>query len=165
MEEKYLRSAVYSFSPVHDENSRILILGTMPSVASRNAGFYYAHPRNRFWTALANSFGQPVPQSVEEKTRLLLYNGVALWDVLAACEISGSDDSSIRKPVYNDIAALVSGKPIRKILCNGRKAHDLYSRYFNLPISVILMPSTSPANAAWNTERLTAVWKCELLSE
>jgi len=150
-----------SFSPVADEHSRILILGTMPSVASRDAGFYYAHPRNRFWRVVADSFGQPLPQSVEEKTRLLLANHIALWDVLDSCEISGSDDATIRQPVYNDIAAFICGKPVRKILCNGTKAYNLCLK-LKLSLPVLYMPSTSPANAGWSAERLTAAWKPEV---
>ena len=137
----------------------------MPSVQSRNAGFYYAHPRNRFWPVLAESFGQPIPATVEMKTLLLHAYGVALWDVLASCDISGSDDSSIHHPVYNDIAALINGKPIIKILCNGKKAHELYCRHFNIPLPTLCMPSTSPANAAWSIGRLVAVWKPELRSD
>ena len=147
-----------SFGPIADEQSRILILGTMPSVESRKARFYYAHPRNRFWRVIADSFGQPLPQSVEEKTRLLLANRIALWDVLDSCEISGSDDSSIREPIYNGIEALISGKPIEKILCNGTKAYKLCLKS-ELPVPVLCMPSTSPANAAWSIERLAAVWR------
>ena len=158
-----LQDIIHPFEPISNEHSRNLILGTIPSVQSREAGFYYAHPRNRFWSVLAGSFGQPIPQSVEEKTRLLLTNGIALWDVLASCEIDGSDDASIRKPVCNDIAALVRGKPIQKILCNGKKAYDLYRCFFNIPMPVLLMPSTSPANAAWSAERLMAAWALELL--
>ena len=150
-----------SFSPVADEHSRILILGTMPSVESRKAGFYYAHPRNRFWQVIADSLEQPLPQSVEEKTRLLLANRIALWDVLDSCEISGSDDSSIREPIYNNITALISGRPIEKVLCNGTKAYKLCLK-LELPLPVLCMPSTSPANAAWNAERLSATWKPEL---
>ena len=155
-------AAVHSFNAISDENSRILILGTMPSVQSRGAGFYYAHPRNRFWPVLAESFGQPAPECIEDKIQMLLINGVALWDVLASCEISGSDDSSIRNQVYNDIAALIIEKPISKILCNGKKAYNLYICFFSTHLPVLCMPSTSPANAAWSTERLTAVWKSEL---
>ena len=157
------KNSVHSFDPISNEHSNILILGTMPSVQSRESGFYYAHPRNRFWTVLARSFGQPAPASVEEKTQLLLSNGIALWDVLASCEITGSDDSSIREPFYNDIAVFVGGKSIQKILCNGKKAYNLYHRQFDLPIPVISMPSTSPANAAWSAERLTEAWKPEIL--
>jgi len=151
-----------SFRPIANEHSRILILGTIPSVQSRVEGFYYANPRNRFWQVLAVSYDKPLPQSVKDKTRLLLESSIALWDVLSSCEISGSDDSSIRKPVYNDIAAFASGKPIEKILCNGRKAFAL-CHSLALPLPVLCLPSTSPANAAWNVERLTAAWKKELI--
>ena len=152
----------HPFAPVANEHSRILILGTMPSVQSREAGFYYAHPRNRFWPVLAACFEQSTPVTTEDKTRLLLANGAALWDVLASCEITGAADSSIRNPVCNDIAAFVNGKAIQKILCNGKKAYDIYNRFFNIPLPVLPLPSTSPANAAWSAERLTAAWKLEL---
>ena len=150
-----------SFLPVADAHSRILILGTMPSVQSRKAGFYYAHPRNRFWQVIADSFEQPLPQSVEEKTRLILGNRLALWDVLDSCEISGSDDASIREPVYNDIGSFINGRPVEKVLCNGTKAYKLCLK-LGLSLPVLYMPSTSPANAAWSVQRLTAVWKPEL---
>ena len=133
----------------------------MPSAGSREAGFYYAHPRNRFWPVLAACFSERTPVTIEEKTRLLLTNGLALWDVLASCEINGSDDASISDPVCNDISALVSGKPIQKTLCNGKKAYNLCRR-LDLPVPVLNLPSTSPANAAWSAERLTVVWKAEL---
>jgi hypoxanthine-DNA glycosylase len=134
----------------------------MPSVKSREVGFYYSHPQNRFWRILAASFGQPLPQSVDEKTQLLSVNKIALWDVLASCEITGSDDSSICNEVYNDIAEFIQGKPIEKILCNGKTAHKLCSG-LKLPLPILCMPSTSPANAAWSLERLVEVWKSELI--
>ena len=152
---------VHSFEPIANEFSRILILGTMPSVKSREANFYYSHPRNRFWAMLAGCLKQPLPQSTAKKKQLLLENGIAIWDVLKSCEIKGSDDSSIQKPIYNDIAAFISGKPISKILCNGKKAHD-FCTHLSLPVPVVYMPSTSPANAAWGLERLIEAWVCEL---
>jgi len=152
----------HPFDAIADKKSRILILGTMPSVKSREVNFYYSHPRNRFWQVIAECFGQPLPDSIDKKTRLLLENGIALWDVLAACRIVGSDDSSIRSPVYNDIAAFISDKPIVKILCNGTKAYQL-CRGLNLPLPVLCMPSTSPANAKWSTGRLIETWKLELV--
>jgi hypoxanthine-DNA glycosylase len=94
---------------------------------------------------------------------LLLSKGIALWDVLASCEITGSDDSSIRNPVYNDIATLVNSTPVEKILCNGKKAYNLYCKGFSLSLPVMCMPSTSPANAAWNMERLVDAWRTELV--
>ena len=149
---------IHPFEPISNEYSRILTLGTIPSVQSRKAYFYYSHPRNRFWQMIAMCLGQPVPQSSTDKTKLLLENGIALWDVLASCEILGSYDSSIRNPIYNDIAALVNGKPIQKILCNGKKAHSFCNK-LELSVPLLCMPSTSPANAAWNLERLTEAWK------
>jgi len=153
--------AVHSFEPISNELSRILILGTMPSVQSRKAGFYYSHPRNRFWEVLARCFSRQTPHLVVDKTELLFENGIALWDVLETCEIVGSDDSTIQRPVYNDIAAFVSGKPIEKILCNGKKAYG-FCRHLDLSIPICYVPSTSPANAVWNIERLTEAWKLEL---
>jgi len=161
MENKNHNSVVHPFEPISNENSRILILGTMPSVQSRKADFYYSHPRNRFWQMIAMCLCQPVPQSIADKTKLLLANGIALWDVLASCEISGSEDASIRNPVYNDIAILISGKPIQKILCNGKKAYSFCTQ-LELNARLLCMPSTSPANAAWDLERLTEAWKLEL---
>ena len=153
-----------SFHPIYNEHSRILILGTMPSVQSRKDGFYYAHPRNRFWQVLSECLSEPLPQSVDEKSQMLLNNRIALWDVLASCEILGADDSSIRNPVYNDIAGFISGKFIKYILCNGKKAYSLCDG-LKLPLPIYCMPSTSPANAAWSLERLTEVWRCGLLNE
>jgi len=134
----------------------------MPSVQSRKADFYYSHPRNRFWPVLARCFKQSLPESASDKVKLLHQNSIALWDVLATCEIIGSDDSTIRKPVYNDIAAFVNGKPITKILCNGKKAYSLCQN-LDLPAPIFYLPSTSPANAAWSLERLTEVWKAEIV--
>jgi len=111
---------------------------------------------------LAGCFEQRIPASIEEKTKLLLENGIALWDILAACEITGSDDSSIRNPVYNDIATFINGKAIAKILCNGKKAYD-FCRNIDIAIPIIYLPSTSPANAAWSIERLIDAWKPELV--
>jgi hypoxanthine-DNA glycosylase len=150
-----------SFPPIYDKNSRLLILGTMPSVKSREAGFYYSHPQNRFWRVLAVSLGKPLPQNVEEKTQLLLTHKIALWDVLESCEIKGSDDSTIREPIYNDVAELVNKTKIKKVLCNGTKAYKLcLGLSLSLPVSCV--PSTSPANAAWSLERLIETWKAEL---
>ena len=156
------RSVVHPFAPVSNAHSRILILGTMPSVGSREAGFYYGHPRNRFWSVLAECFGKSLPQTVEEKTRLLLDHNIALWDVLASCNISSSDDASIRESVPNDIVNFMGGKQIHKILCNGKKAYQLYNRFFNFPLPALPMPSTSSANAAWRLDRLIDAWKPEL---
>ena len=158
---KINNSVVHPFSPISNEFSRILILGTMPGVQSRKTDFYYAHPRNRFWQIIAICCGRQVPQSTAEKTNLLLLNGIALWDILAGCEISGSDDSSILNPIFNDIAKFIIEKPIQKILCNGKKAYSFCNK-LDLPVPLLCMPSTSPANAAWSLERLTEAWNSEL---
>ncbi|MCL2693630.1 MAG: DNA-deoxyinosine glycosylase [Oscillospiraceae bacterium] len=150
-----------SFPPIFDANSRLLILGTMPSVKSREVGFYYSHPQNRFWRVLAASLMKPLPQTVEEKTQLLLMHKIALWDVLESCEITGSADVSIREPVYNDVAELINKTQIEKILCNGTKAYKLCLN-IKLPLPVAYMPSTSPANAVWSLEKLIMKWKSEV---
>ncbi len=147
----------HPFAPVYDENAKILILGSFPSVRSREEGFYYGHPRNRFWKMLALCFEEDVPETVEEKKRFLLRNNIALWDVLASCEISGSSDSSIRSAVPNDIGKILDAAPIEKILCNGAAAGKLCLRYCHR--TPIILPSTSPANASWPLERLCGEWK------
>ena len=149
------------FEPIADKRSHTLILGTMPSRKSREANFYYAHPCNRFWKVIAESFNRPLPKDVEEKTILLLSNGIALWDVLDSCEISGANDASIRKQRCRNIAEFISDKAIKKILCNGSKAFKLCSE-LKLVLPVICMPSTSPANASWSFECLLEAWRPEL---
>ena len=154
----------HPFPPLYDENSRILILGSFPSVKSREQMFFYGHPQNRFWKMLAMVFGEAVPVTIEEKTRLVLAHHLALWDVIASCEIRGSSDSSIRDVRVNDFTEIFTGSRIEKILVNGTTAYRLYEKYA-LPETgreAVRMPSTSPANAAWSLERLTEVWGTEL---
>ncbi len=151
---------VHGFDPVWDERSRVLVLGTLPSVKSREENFYYAHPRNRFWTLLARLFGAPEPRSAEEKRLLLLRNGVALWDVVRECDIRRSADSTIRNAAPNDIRPILEGAPIRAVCVNGTKAGQLYDRLI-LPVTgreAIRLPSTSPANAACSFEALLEAW-------
>ena len=152
---------VHGFAPVWDARSRVLVLGTLPSVKSREEQFYYGHPRNRFWRLLALLFDAPAPQSVEEKKALLLENGVALWDVVHACEIRRSADGSIRNAVPNDIRPILRGADIRAVYANGAKAKELYDRLI-LPVTgreAIRLPSTSPANAACSLEELAEAWR------
>lgn len=163
LNRKSVTTVIHTFEPISNKNSRVLILGTMPSVQSRMAEFYYSHPRNRFWVVLAKCLKQQLPQSVNDKVRLLQDNNIALWDVLATCEIIGSDDSTIRKPVCNDIASFVKGRPITKVLCNGKKAYGLCLQ-LNLSTPIVCLPSTSPANAAWGLEQLIVAWKKELIT-
>ena len=160
MADTYL-GIVHPFTPVWDERSRVLVLGTFPSVKSRENAFYYGHPQNRFWRVLAILLQETEPQSVADKRALLLRHGVALWDVLASCDITGSADGSIRRPVPNDIAGLLAQAPIRQVFANGQAAAALYRRWCEpqtgLPITAL--PSTSPANAAWSVARLAQGWR------
>lgn len=156
----------HPFFPVADPDSRVLILGTFPSVTSREVQFYYGHPQNRFWRLLAAIFEEPVPATLEEKTAFLHRHHVALWDVVASCEIQQSQDASIRHAEPQDIPSLVEKTKIRCILCNGSAAFRLYQTHFGntLDLPVLGLPSTSPANAAWSLERLLPVWREALLN-
>ena len=156
---------IHPLDPVWDRHSRVLVLGSFPSVRSREIGFYYAHPQNRFWPVLADVFGESIPRTTQERKAFALCHGVALWDVIASCEINGSSDASIRNVVPNDIASLLNQSAIMHILCNGKRAHDLYMR-FCAPVtgvSAILLPSTSAANAAWPLPKLAEAWAPFLL--
>lgn len=151
----------HGFGPLWDEHSQILILGSMPSVKSREQGFYYGHPQNRFWKVLAAVTGQAVPETIEEKKAFLLRQKIALWDVIASCEIEGSSDSSIRDAEANDIAWLLGQTGIQRIFVNGGKAAELYDKLV-LPQTqrkAVRLPSTSPANAAWSVKRLVQAWQ------
>ena len=151
---------IHPFLPVWNADSRVLVLGTFPSVQSRANSFYYGHPQNRFWKVLGDVFGQPTPQTVEQKRAFLLANGVALWDVLASCDIIGSADSAIRNPVANDLSPLLKEARIHQIFVNGQTAARFYHRYCE-PVTgwpAIALPSTSPANAAWSVQRLAKEW-------
>ena len=150
----------HPFSPVFDINSEILILGSFPSVKSRETDFYYGHPQNRFWRVIAAIYGIDVPVSIEEKTNLLLKNHLALWDVIENCDIRGSSDSSIRNAAATDLQMILGKAKIRRVYANGKKAAALYRKYQyeKTGIDVITLPSTSPANAAWSLERLTEAW-------
>ena len=151
---------VHPFAPVYDEKSKILILGSFPSVKSREQNFYYGHPRNRFWQVIAALTGKEVPQTIAQKRELLLDSGIAVWDVIAQCTITGSSDSSIRDVQVNDFAQLLHAAPIHAIYANGGKAYELYRRYAQdqTGYSIQKLPSTSPANAACSLEKLCAQW-------
>lgn len=151
---------VHAIPPVYDENSRILILGSFPSVRSREQRFYYGHPQNRFWKVLAAVLDCPEPETVAEKKSVLLAHGVALWDVIARCEITGSSDASIRDAVPNDLTEILRTAQIGRICCNGGTADALYRKLI-LPrtgIPAEKLPSTSPANAGWTLEKLINAW-------
>lgn len=138
----------HPLEPVYDTDSKILILGTMPSPASRESGFYYSHPQNRFWQVLSAVFDEPLPYTPEHKKRFVLSHGIALWDVLASCEIAGAEDSTIRKPVANDIADLLRSTGIRAVYTTGDKASQLYRKLCrpSTGVDAECLPSTSPAN-------------------
>ena len=150
----------HTFQPEYDENSEILILGSFPSVRSRETNFYYGHPKNRFWPIIADIFDEKEPSSTEEKKAFLKRNRIALWDVIAKCEIRGSSDSSIRNVEPNDINLLLNSSKVVSIYTNGRKAYDLYNRYCleKTEREAVLLPSTSPANAAFTYEKLREAW-------
>lgn len=152
---------VHPFEPLYDEQSQILILGSFPSVRSREQGFFYGHPRNRFWKVTAGIYQEPVPQTIEEKKEFLLHQHIALWDVIYSCDIQGSSDSSIRNAVPTDLAQVMRTAPIKAVYCNGRTSGSLYARYQQKQtgIEAVTLPSTSPANAAWNLERLMDAWR------
>jgi hypoxanthine-DNA glycosylase len=146
----------HPFDPIWDENSRILILGSFPSVRSRADNFYYGHPQNRFWRVLAGLYAEPIPQTVEEKKAFLLRQGIALWDVISSCEIENSSDVSIRNAEVNDLSAIFAHADIRAVYTNGKAADKLYRKYHER--EAVCLPSTSPANAAWSLEKLLAAW-------
>lgn len=154
----------HSINPVYNEQSEILILGSFPSVKSREAGFFYGHPRNRFWQVLSTVFGVEKPLTIEQKKAFLLEYHVAVWDVIQSCDIVGSSDSSIKNVVPNDLQVILDCAKIEKIIVNGKKAEQLYKKYIQPKIQkeAICLPSTSPANAAWSMERLVEVWKEQL---
>ena len=154
----------HPIAPVYDHRSRVLILGSFPSVASRAEGFFYAHPRNRFWPVLAALLEEPLPGSIEEKTGLLLRRGVALWDCAASCEIEGSADATLRCHAPNNLRPILAAAEIQGIFCNGAAAWQIYHREIE-PITgrpAARLPSTSPANAAWSQARLEQAWSAIL---
>lgn len=151
----------HDFEPVFDENSKVLILGTFPSVKSRENRFYYGHPQNRFWKVIAGLTESEVPQTIEEKKKLLLEHGIAIWDVIESCDIIGSSDSSIKNVVPANIERVVANSKIQNIYANGGTAKKLYEKYSQKKTGreIIGLPSTSPANAAYSLERLLECWQ------
>lgn len=159
MNEKY-NHATHEFEPVYDKNSRVLILGSFPSVKSREMQFYYGHPQNRFWKVIAALTDSDVPVTIEEKKKVLLDNKIAIWDVIASCEIIGSSDSSIKNVVPADIERVLCDSNICEIYANGGIAKKLYEKYVMKKTGreIVGLPSTSPANAAYSMERLLECW-------
>ena len=159
---------IHNINPIYNSESKILILGSFPSVKSREGRFFYDHPRNRFWKTLALVLGDAEPLTHEQKKSFLLKHHIALWDVLASCEINGSSDISIRKAVPNDLSRILNTADIGAIFCNGNTSFTYYQKY-TLPqtgISAVKLPSTSPANAAFSLEKLAVDWNviCDYLN-
>lgn len=152
---------IHNISPVFDEHCRALVLGSFPSVKSRESRFFYGHPQNRFWKVIAGLFGEKVPASIDEKRSLLLNCHIAVWDVIAQCEITGSQDSAIKNVVPNDLSLILSQAPIKAIFCNGNKSFELFNKLMlpKPPLPCHKLPSTSPANAAFSLERLLQEWQ------
>ena len=155
-----MQRLTHPFGPLYNDSSKVLILGSFPSVKSREQNFFYGHPQNRFWRVIASVFDQPVPQSIEEKKQLILSSGLALWDSIASCEITGSSDSSIRNAQPNDLGIILNNCNIERIYCNGRKSYELYQNYIRPQTgrAAVCLPSTSPANAQWTLEKLIREW-------
>ena len=146
----------HNFPPLFAPDSRALILGSIPSPKSREQAFFYGHPQNRFWPVLAAVFGEPAPQTVADKRSLALRHHIAMWDTLAACDIRGASDTSIRNPVPNDLPWLIAQTQVRAVFCTGTTSYKYYKKLCQpqTGIEAVCLPSTSPANAAWSKERL-----------
>ena len=147
---------IHNLKPIYNEDSQILILGTIPSIKSREQGFYYSHPKNRFWKVLAKIYQEKIPCTIEEKTNFLIRNNIALWDTLQECNIISSNDSSISNIKVNDISQLLNKTKITKIYTTGKKAFDIYQKeiYPKTNIKAIYLPSTSSANATYTLDKL-----------
>lgn len=162
MTEKENRSThiTHPFGPLFDEESRMLILGSFPSVKSREQNFFYGHPQNRFWKVIASIFDEPVPSDIAQKRSLILSNHLALWDSVASCDIVGSSDASMRNVKPNDLSVILDHSQIKRIFTNGRKSHETYMKYIQpvTGLEAICLPSTSPANAQWTIDKLIDAW-------
>ena len=152
---------IHKIPPVYNKNSQILILGSFPSVKSREGRFFYHHKHNRFWKVLSTIVNDVLPETIDEKKDFLLKNHIAVWDVIASCDIEGSSDSSIKNAVPNDFSDILKAAPIRKIYTNGGTAYKLYHKYCEkvTGIKAMKLPSTSPANASYSLDRLISEWK------
>lgn len=151
---------IHPIPPLYDADCKLLILGSFPSVKSREAMFFYGHPQNRYWKLIARLFDEPVPATIEEKNRLVLSHHIAMWDTIRSCTITGSSDSSIRDVVPNDLSVILDHSKVERIFCNGATSHKLYMKYIfpMTGIKAVKLPSTSPANAAFTLDRLAEEW-------
>lgn len=154
----------HPFDPIVDENCQVLVLGSFPSVQSRENGFYYGHPRNRFWPMIAKVYGEPLPAERQGRAEMLLRHHIALWDTALRCDVSGSMDSGIRNVVPTDLTAVLKRADISRVLLNGRLAGRVYQscQEAGAGLTGVVLPSTSPANAAWSLDRLCAIWSAYL---
>ncbi len=155
------QNIIHPIPPLYDENCTRLVLGSFPSVKSREMSFFYGHPQNRFWRLIAALYGEKVPQTVEEKKNLVLGKHIAMWDVIHSCTIAGSSDSSIRDVVPNDLSVILNACKIKRIFSNGTASYNLYMKYIypKTGFEAVKLPSTSPANAAYSLERLSEYWR------
>ena len=161
---KQYTSQIHNIEPIWDCNSRILILGSFPSVKSREMAFFYGHPQNRFWKVIANIYEEELPKTIDEKKEMLLKHKIAIWDVIKSCDIIGSADNSIKNVVPNNHDIIFKNANIENIYVNGNQALNLYNKYL-LPIIKIkatLLPSTSPANATYSFEKLCTIWQAKI---
>ena len=151
----------HTFDPVYNKESRVLILGSFPSVKSREIAFYYGHPQNRFWKILETIYNEEIPKDIDGKKSFLLKHHLALWDVIESCDIKGSSDSSIKDVIPNDLNIIFKESKIEQIFVNGNKAYDLYMKYCykKYKREVVKLPSTSPANASYSLEKLLEKWQ------
>ncbi|WP_294464532.1 DNA-deoxyinosine glycosylase [uncultured Anaerofustis sp.] len=149
----------HNIKPVYDKNSKILILGSFPSVKSRETQFFYGHPQNRFWKVISSITNTKLPGTIEDKRKMLINNNIAVWDVIASCDIEGSSDSSIKNVIPNDLSAILKETNIKTIFLNGGTAYNLFKKYNkDLNMNIIKLPSTSPANARYSLEMLINDW-------
>ena len=160
-EKKQYTHIIHPFPPLYDSESEILILGSFPSVKSREQKFFYGHKQNRFWKVMAAVLETAVPETIEEKKKMLYRHHIALWDSIYSCDIIGSSDSSIKNAVPNDLGQIITGSKIRKIFCNGAASGICFKKYQEkeLQITADVLPSTSPANAAYSLEKLISIWR------
>ncbi len=151
-----MQTVTHGFIPIYNDYSKIIILGSMPSVGSRKVNFYYGNPNNRFYDVLSILFECEKPKTTEQKTKMLIENGIALFDVLSQCEIKGSSDSSIKNAKPNDLSPIFKAANIQKVFANGKTAYMYYKKFFD--DDIICLPSTSPANAAYSLDKLVDAW-------
>ena len=155
---------VHPFPPLYSEDSKVLILGSFPSVKSRETMFFYGHPQNRFWKVIAALYYEPVPRTIPEKKALILSHGLALWDSIASCDIKGSSDASIENVEPTDLSEILEGSRVSRVYCNGARSFEIYRKYqlSRTGIEAVRLPSTSPANAACSLEKLIEAWRAVL---